>query len=466
MKKNLHYTIVFLLFLITSCATDKLEVQESNNANAAAVWAYDGNNSVLKRVIQELRNGSSRESLERKLAKNQVLWDNARFTLIDGKKWILVPFLSEDKDNVIGVLSLVKNSKNTTIYDMTVRSRLMTKNNILPFWDKGVWLGYFMALDKNILGIKNGNPGFKSIKNPKALAQKEVCGVYEIETIHYSYSYTIDQTTGEISNYQENEPYSTFEFSYKCYNVPDDPTPTPDPTTDPNTGNDGGGGGNPLQIFNYLNGIADCIYQRLNVNSTDFKNAIKKFDGELPVSHLTFIINNNLPVGNYGITNPPDNYNITIELSNTQLANISTLGGAIAIAHEIVHAEIFRKLLSAAQKGDLNTNNYTTQENINFINSLRNNFPGLYDYYYARVHPTWNHDLMAQHYRSTIADIAQQFDSNTFPRQVYEDLAWAGLRTIETNVNSIAWNNLTNTEQQRILSNLTNVFHNGTKNCN
>ncbi|WP_417943065.1 hypothetical protein [Flavobacterium sp. RS13.1] len=121
---------------------------------------------------------------------------------------------------------------------------------------------------------------------------------------------------------------------------------------------------------------------------------------------------------------------------------------------------------SAAQKGDLNTNQHTTQENINFVNSLRNNFPGLYDYYYDRYHPTWNHDLMAQHYRSTIADIAQEFDNSTFSRQVYEDLAWAGLRTLEGNVNSVAWDNLSTVEQQRILSNLTNIFHNGTSNCN
>lgn len=71
MKKHLHIAIVFLLFLIASCATDKFEAQESNNTNASAVWTYDGNNSVLKKVIQELKSGSQRESLERKLAKNE-----------------------------------------------------------------------------------------------------------------------------------------------------------------------------------------------------------------------------------------------------------------------------------------------------------------------------------------------------------------------------------------------------------
>ncbi|BFP43253.1 hypothetical protein FGF1_40980 [Flavobacteriaceae bacterium GF1] len=38
-------------------------------------------------------------------------------------------------------------------------------------------------------------------------------------------------------------------------------------------------------------------------SSTGFKNAIKKFDGDFPVSHITFKINNTLPSGNYGIPN-------------------------------------------------------------------------------------------------------------------------------------------------------------------
>jgi predicted small integral membrane protein len=59
----------------------------------------------------------------------------------------------------------------------------------------------------------------------------------------------------------------------------------------------------------------------------------------------------------------------------------------------------------------------------------------------------------------TIADYLT-FD---FLGQIYEDLAWAGL--VE-DANSIAWNNLTTEEQERIKSNLLNIFHNGTKNCN
>jgi hypothetical protein len=85
--------------------------------------------------------------------------------------------------------------------------------------------------------------------------------------------------------------------------------------------------------------------------------------------------------------------------------------------HEIIHAEIFKKAIVVQQKRDLNTNNYTTEENINFVNSLRDNFPGLYDYYYARDYNQFN----AQHIDPQL-QIYQTFDNNTFPRQIYEDL--------------------------------------------
>ena len=220
------------------------------------------------------------------------------------------------------------------------------------------------------------------------------------------------------------------------------------------------------QIINELDGKALCVYNKLKSSSTGFKNAIKKFDGDFPVSHLSFKINNTLPSGNYGITNPPNNFNTTVEFSNTQLSNISDLGGAVAFAHEMIHAEIFRKMLSAAKQGHLNLGQYTTQNRIDYMNSLRNNFPGLYDYYWQRYHPTWNHNLMASHYRGTIADIIEEFDNSSKSRQVYEDLSWAGLRILENGINSIAWDNLSTTEQQRILTNLSNFFHNGTNECN
>lgn len=220
------------------------------------------------------------------------------------------------------------------------------------------------------------------------------------------------------------------------------------------------------RIINELTGKALCIYNKLKSSNTGFQNAIRKFDGEFPVSHISFKINDMLPLGNYGVTNPPNFFNITVEFSNVQLSTISDLGSAVAFAHEIIHAEIFRKMLSAAKKGSLQYGNMTIAEQVNFVNNLSDNFPGIYDYYILRYKPTWNHNQMASHYRETIADIIEEFDGFNKPRQVYEDISWAGLRTLENNVNSVAWDSLGQIEKNRIISNLSTYFSNGISNCN
>ena len=111
MKKQLHFAFVFLVLLVTSCATDKLEVQENYNTNPESVWAYDGDNTTIIGVIKELKGGTNRIALERRLLKNDVLWENAEPLIIEDKKRILVPFLSINKDNVIGYYHWLKTLK-------------------------------------------------------------------------------------------------------------------------------------------------------------------------------------------------------------------------------------------------------------------------------------------------------------------------------------------------------------------
>ncbi|AZJ35108.1 hypothetical protein [Tenacibaculum singaporense] len=223
------------------------------------------------------------------------------------------------------------------------------------------------------------------------------------------------------------------------------------------------------QIINKLEGKAECVYNKLKNSSTSFKSMIQNFDGDFPVSHLKLTINNSLGFGVYGITLPPVNYVTEIQINGNGVSNLSDLGVATTIAHELIHAEIFRKMLSAAKKGDLNyhnNQNYTTQDRINYVNSLKDNFPGLYDYYWKRYKSTWNHNMMATHYRTTIADIIQSFDNNRLSRSTYESIAWAGLGEIENNQSTIAWQNLTSIEQQAIIDALNQYFFNGTSNCN
>lgn len=219
------------------------------------------------------------------------------------------------------------------------------------------------------------------------------------------------------------------------------------------------------KIISELEGKAKCIFENLMLNSTDIAETIKKFDGDFPVSHLKFSINNLLPSGNYGTTSQPQNNWITIEMSNTQLAKISDLGSATALIHEIIHAEIYRKMLSAAQVGTLDPSNMSIQQQVDYVDNLRNDFPGIYDYYIQRYKPTWNHNMMAQHYIGVIADAIQQYDNYSLSRESYEDIAWAGLRKLKDGNYSVAWNNLSYLQQQRILKNLSDYFFNGPSNC-
>lgn len=233
----------------------------------------------------------------------------------------------------------------------------------------------------------------------------------------------------------------------------------------------GGGGGaettpDDVQIINGLTGKALCIYNLLNSSSSDFADDIKKFDGEFPVSHLKLTINNNLEPYVYGITLPPINYVTEVQISNTALETLSDLGTATVFAHEIIHAEIFRKMLSAAQLGNLDPQNMTVEQQTNYVNSLKNNFPGLYDYYADRYKPTWNHEMMANHYRGTIADIIQKFDNNRLPRSTYEAVAWVGLGKLGKDTTTIAWDNLKPEEKKVIEALIRDDFYNGPSNCN
>jgi len=125
------------------------------------------------------------------------------------------------------------------------------------------------------------------------------------------------------------------------------------------------------------------------------------------------------------------------------------------LIHELIHAGMYRKLLSVAQESDISWSP-------TFFHNIWNDFPGLYDYYMRWLHnspesittTSPQHQLMAGHYRDTTEEALREFD-NTHDDEVYEALAWAGLH------NTVAWNNLDNVEQNtlREIRDLFNLNH-------
>ena len=195
------------------------------------------------------------------------------------------------------------------------------------------------------------------------------------------------------------------------------------------------------QIINELTGKAKCVYDKLKELSTGFKNAIQKFDGEFPVAHLKFSIDNNLPNSTNAVTNNSGEHLIEISFNGNTMNQRTILGLVRTFAHETIHAELFRKVRSVNSQISIN------------------DFPGIYDYY-RRYIKNWQHEQMAAHYRETIADILKEFDGNQHSNQFYMDLAWEGLH------GTVAWNNLSNSERTRITNEVENYKSIGNKNCN
>jgi hypothetical protein len=217
------------------------------------------------------------------------------------------------------------------------------------------------------------------------------------------------------------------------------------------------------QIINELEDKALCVYNKLISSSTGFKNAIKKFEPEFPVAHLKFDMGDIgtsrgktiAPNSNPATPNSPD-FVITVRLNNNSTSSGVTqrpnLLVAKTIAHEVIHAEMYRKLLSVLDNGG-NIDGVTRQD---VLDALDGNYPGLYDYY--RRHKNWQHAQMATHYRETLARILQEYNTGTAvpdnqqPEQLYMDLAWEGL-IYENPPNAIpTWTDLPQTEKDRIES--------------
>lgn len=73
--------------------------------------------------------------------------------------------------------------------------------------------------------------------------------------------------------------------------------------------------------------------------------------------------------------------------------------------------------------------------------------------------------MMANHYRSTIADVIEEFENKRLSRATYEAVAWVGLGKLGTNKSTIAWDNLTPKQKETINALIKDNFFNGPSNC-
>ncbi|WP_139225557.1 hypothetical protein [Flavobacterium succinicans] len=209
------------------------------------------------------------------------------------------------------------------------------------------------------------------------------------------------------------------------------------------------------QIIVELTGKVKCIYDKLMNSNSGFKNAIQKFDGEFPVSHLKFINTTSLPNNINATTHPPLNYLITIEVNDNNLSR-PNLSIARTLIHETIHAEMFRKILSILENGG-DLNGLTIDE---WNQKLSNgDYLGIYDYYSRFGINGMQHKQMAAHYRTTISDYLKEFQPG-LSESIYASLAWEGLK------GTTSWNLLPLSEKNAINVIIANFEQAGSEDCN
>lgn len=231
----------------------------------------------------------------------------------------------------------------------------------------------------------------------------------------------------------------------------------------------------------------DClksVYDQMG-KATKFQEYLQNFDNEMSVADLRFTTdddfgNNNQDYTNaMAITNPPLSSNEIVIIFNTDpntSGNILTkpdVFKAVAMIHEIIHAEMYRKMLDAVRDAEISGNNlnwanWTSEQFYNdFLDSLENKYFGIFDYFTRYNYGTpvgnepndWQHEQMAQHYRDIIKEALTDYDPSLTEQQK-EALSWIGLN--EANIK--AWQNLTQPERDSINQTITqikNTFPNG-----
>ena len=115
--------------------------------------------------------------------------------------------------------------------------------------------------------------------------------------------------------------------------------------------------------------------------------------------------------------------------------NIPNIVISYIFIHEIIHAEIYRQMLSIAstKNGEIN---YTKLESI----FKRGQHSELFNYYVEKK--GWQHEMMAKKYIETIVGFLKEIYGDVYSDLEYKSIAWRGL------MDSKAWNNLTDQEKE------------------
>jgi len=183
------------------------------------------------------------------------------------------------------------------------------------------------------------------------------------------------------------------------------------------------------------------------IATNQMSDIIKKFEPENPVLHLEWGIFQSDNWGNTGHTGLDDTQTLAyININSESLSYVSNIVMVKTIAHEIIHAELYRKLKEIVDDYQILS--------LAEYNALEDNYLGIADYTFSYGTleysqslmgnvVTWgltpnyseaHHNQMASFYRSVLIDTMKAYDLSKNiirdnPEQFYEAMSWAGLRS-------------------------------------
>lgn len=490
MKKNIFSILALTLLLIFSCnndSDDSVEVNEDSlSIEEAKVWFEANHDPIMVLDTKKLELHS--KSQKRKPIVFQNKWEHSFKSKKGNLHVVEVAMRSQgrfgmatreamDKYKETGNRGYVTSLSRLVVVkdkkEKTTRSVIMTMFGDVDYLERKnfqLWsntylhkdndfngLVYFHSLDGKFMNawrLKNGKVIGKVTEKIKGqgLSASQNC---TYEPVYIVYEQCTDwYNMGELDNPNGTTCDYWMEYSHDyidCETTDTDIPPYIDPFDIPLTG----GGGSFEEIINNLTGKPECVYNKLVETSTGFKAAIKKFDGEFPVSHLKLEGSTTLPSNINAKTLPPSNYLITIQVNENNLSR-PNLSIARTIIHETIHAEMFRKILSIIDNGG-DLDGLTASE---WTQKLSNgNYEGILDYYTRFGVNGMQHQQMAAHYRTTISDLLKEFQPG-LSQNVYDSLAWVGLK------NTVSWNSLTTAEKNAINNTIDTFNSSGAENCN
>lgn len=222
-----------------------------------------------------------------------------------------------------------------------------------------------------------------------------------------------------------------------------------------------------------------CIgYKYYITQNNEISQRLKEFLKDGPRGYLKLTAESNFRgrfknEGKATASTVPPNENDIIEIAfNIQtgtvgnIANTSTILLGFAFIHELVHAEINRKLFECRDLPYVNRGNLEDPDWRELLNKMQDKFPDmyqLYEYYDLRtdIPNESQHEYMAFKYINAMAKALAQFDRNGHSREFYENVAWVGLQ------NTISFKNKFSKDRvaQKKYDDTLNQAENETKDC-